>query len=82
MGGGDCGGYFSEQHATSGIARLWYTRTERVVRGINSEPRPTLVVHFALMSHLDEVSQQLVGLSVGLLHLLELVSQSHTVGLQ
>lgn len=40
------------------------------------------VLYFALMSHLNEVSQQFVGLNVGLLHLLELVSQSHTVGLQ
>ena len=32
-------------------------------------------------SHLDEVTQQLVGLGVGLLHLLELVAQSHAVSL-
>lgn len=57
-----------------------------VVSGINLDELPalyhSLVVHFAPMSHLDEVAQQFVGLSVGLLHLLELVSQSHTVGLQ
>lgn len=34
------------------------------------------------MSHLDEVTQQLVGLCVGLLHLLELVSQAHAVSLE
>lgn len=57
------------------------------VGGINLDHLSTLrflclVLYFALMSHLNEVSQQFVSLSVGLLHLLELVSQSHTVGLQ
>lgn len=32
--------------------------------------------------HLNEVSQQLVGLHVGLLHLLELVPQAHAVSLR
>lgn len=34
------------------------------------------------MSHLNKVSKEFVGLCVGLLHLLELVAQSHTVSLQ
>lgn len=42
----------------------------------------SFILYFALMSYLNEVSQQFVGFSVGLLHLLELVSQPHTVGLQ
>lgn len=28
---GYCGGYFSEQHPTCGIASLWHTKEERVV---------------------------------------------------
>lgn len=71
----------AHHRATETAARINVSEREEtnVRRASNTGPEQRVSV---VVSHLNEVSEQFVGFGVGLLHLLELVPQPHTVSLQ